>query len=76
MTAFQTVTPDESAKADVSYNQGLNISQSVTVMDSTGQTVYKIQLTSPPVANLRSKHAITDPSNWAIQYMMLLNNVM
>lgn len=32
-------------------------------------------LTSPPVENLRSKQATTEPINWAIQYKMLLNNV-
>lgn len=32
--------------------------------------------TNPPVENLRSKQATTDPSNWAIQYKILLTNVM
>lgn len=33
-------------------------------------------LTSPPVANLSSKQATTEPSSCAIQYKMLLNRVM
>lgn len=36
----------------------------------------KQKLTNPPVANLRSKQATTDPSNCAIQYKMALSSVM
>lgn len=33
-------------------------------------------LTNPPVENLRSRQATTEPSNWAIQYKILLKRVM
>lgn len=33
-------------------------------------------ITNPPVANLRSRQATTDPRHWPIQYMKLLARVM